>query len=93
MRMHREGRISLRTHVVEELPAPQVSAAVIRRVREQLNLSRAVFARCLRVSARTLESWEQGRARPNSQAAALILLVQKFPDTLQRLTEIGAPSR
>jgi putative transcriptional regulator len=37
------------------------------------------------VSLRTLEKWEQGRAKPNDQAAALILLVRKYPDTLGRL--------
>jgi putative transcriptional regulator len=48
-----------------------------------------VFARRLRISTRTLENWEQGRAKPNAQAAALILMVNKFPDTLDRLSEIG----
>jgi len=48
-----------------------------------------VFARRLRVSTRTLENWEQGRARPNAQAAALILMVRKFPDTLEKLSELG----
>lgn len=51
--------------------------------------TRAVFARRLRVSTRTLENWEQGRARPNAQAAALILMVRKFPDTLDKLRELG----
>ena len=47
-----------------------------------------VFARYLRTSPRTLENWEQGRARPNAQAALLIRLVDKFPDTVQRLAAI-----
>jgi putative transcriptional regulator len=37
---------------------------------------------------RTLENWEQGRARPNAQAALLIRLVRKYPDTVRRLAEI-----
>lgn len=49
---------------------------------------RKPFARRLRVSTRTLENWEQGRARPNSQAAALILMVSKYPDTFQRLQSL-----
>jgi putative transcriptional regulator len=48
-------------------------------------VSRAVFARGLRVSTRTLENWEQGRAQPNAQAATLILMVRKYPDTLGKL--------
>jgi len=30
----------------------------------------------LRINERTLEKWEQGRAKPNPQAAALVLLVR-----------------
>ncbi len=52
-------------------------------------ISRAVFARRLRVSLRTLENWEQGRSRPNAQASALILMVRKFPDTLDKLSSLN----
>ena len=55
---------------------------------QQLNLSRALFAGYLRTNVRTLENWEQGRAQPNAQAALLIRLVQRFPDTVNRLAEI-----
>jgi putative transcriptional regulator len=51
--------------------------------------SRAVFARKLRINERTLEKWEQGRAKPNPQAAALVLLVRKYPDTLERLERVA----
>ncbi len=88
MQKHREGQITLRTHAVKDLPPPVVSADLIRQTREKLRVSRAVFARSLRVSARTLENWEQGRARPNAQAAALIMMVRRYPDTLERLRSI-----
>jgi putative transcriptional regulator len=58
------------------------------RVREKLKLSRPLFAVYLRTNVRTLENWEQGRARPNAQAALLINLVKQYPDTVQRLAEI-----
>ena len=58
-------------------------------LRERLNLSRAVFARALRTHVRTVENWEQGRARPNAQAALLIRLVESYPDTVERLAGIG----
>lgn len=58
---------------------------MVRETQEQLQVSQAVFAHRLRVSVRTLENGEQGRAAPNSQAAALILMVRKYPDTLNRL--------
>ena len=86
MRREREGKITLRSHQVEELPPLAIDAALIRDTRERMHVSRAVFARHLRVSTRTLENWEQGRARPHAQAAALILMVRQFPDTLERLS-------
>lgn len=89
MREEREGKITLRTHEVEELPPLEIDAHTIRETREQLHVSRAVFARRLRVSMRTLENWEQGRAKPNAQAAALIMMVRKFPDTLDKLLTLG----
>ncbi len=89
MREQRHGKVTLRTHEIEDLPPLEISAELVRETREQLSLSRAVFARRLRVSTRTLENWEQGRARPNSQAAALILMVRKYPDTLKRLNAIN----
>lgn len=88
MQQQREGKITLRTHEVDELPPLKVDAGMIRETREQLHLSRAIFARRLRVSARTLENWEQGRAKPNAQAAALIMMVRQFPDTLEKLSTL-----
>jgi len=54
-----------------------------------MRCSRAVFARKLRIHVRTLEKWEQGRAKPNPQAA-LVLLVRKYPDTQERLEKVAA---
>lgn len=84
----REGKRTLRTHAVEYKPAPKVTPKQLIRVREQLNLSRALFAAYLRTNVRTLENWEQGRAKPNAQAALLINLVKAYPDTVQRLAAI-----
>jgi DNA-binding transcriptional regulator YiaG len=44
------------------------------------------------ITIMVLENWEQGRARPNPQAALLISLVKKFPDLVggaarERLSE------
>ncbi len=89
MKRSREGKITLRTHKVEPAPLPNVSSMLIRNTRKRLRCSRAVFARKLRVNVRTLEKWEQGRAKPNPQAAALVLLVRKFPDTLERLDQVA----
>ena len=90
MRAHRDRQITLRSHHVPALSLPEVDERVIRTTRERLHMSRAAFARRLGVNPRTLERWEQGRSKPNDQAAALILLVRKYPDTLKRLEMLAA---
>lgn len=84
----RAGKLTLRTHEVEWLPTPEVTAEELLALRERLHLSRQVFARYLRTNPRTLENWEQGRARPNAQAALLIKLVERYPDTVARLAAV-----
>ena len=88
MEQQRTGKVTLRTHEIDDLPPLKIDADMIRDIREKLHVSRAVFARRLRVSARTLENWEQGRAKPNAQAATLIMMVSQFPDTLDRLSTL-----
>ena len=84
----RRGKRTLRTHPAEFKPAPEVTPRELVRVRKNLRLSRALFAVYLRTNVRTLENWEQGRAKPNAQAALLINLVKRFPDTVERLAAI-----
>ncbi len=90
MGAHREGRITLRSHRVTPLSLPRVDQRFIRRTRKYFRMSRQVFAFRLGVNPRTLERWEQGLSKPNDQAAALILLVNKYPDTLDRLEALAA---
>jgi putative transcriptional regulator len=89
MKGHREGKLTLRNYKVEPAPLPRVNSKLIRDTRKKLSCSRAVFARKLRINLRTLEKWEQGRTKPNPQAAALVLLVRHYPDTLQRLERLA----
>jgi putative transcriptional regulator len=84
----RQGKRTLRTHAVEFKAPPDVSPRELVRVREDLKISRGVFAAYLRTNVRTLENWEQGRAKPNAQAALLINLVKRYPDTVERLAAI-----
>lgn len=84
----RQGRRTLRTHEIEFRKAPRLNPVEIVRLRDHLNVSRPVFAAYLRTNVRTLENWEQGRAKPNAQAALLILLLQRYPDTVRRLASL-----
>lgn len=84
----RSGKRTLRTHAVEARPAPEVTPEELVALRERLKLSRPILARYLRTNPRTLENWEQGRAKPNAQAALLIRLVERYPDTVERLATV-----
>ena len=84
----RTGKRTLRTHAVALKPAPKITPRELSKVRETMKLSRGLFASYLRTNARTLENWEQGRAKPNAQAALLIRLVQRYPDTIGRLDDL-----
>ncbi|WP_426214819.1 helix-turn-helix domain-containing protein [Pseudomonas sp. DWRC2-2] len=85
----RQGKVTLRTHKVHLNHLGPLTAEEVVAVRQQLNLSRAVFAMYLRTNTRTLENWEQGRAKPNAQAATLIRLVARFPETVAQLAALG----
>jgi len=85
MRAHRTGKVTLRTHSlpqaeVKEAPGPEFFLAA----REQFNVSRAVWARMLRVSPRTVVKWEQG-GQVSPLATTFVELVCNYPDTLDRL--------
>ena len=80
---HRAGKRTLRTTWVPG-PLPRLSPEGIRGIREELELSRAVFASLLRTPVRTLEGWEQGRSKPPPSATALILMARKYPVTFER---------
>lgn len=90
MSKHRRGKLTLKTHKIEPLHLPKVDGEVIRSTRKQLQVSQGVFASLILVNPRTLANWEQNRSQPNDQAAALILLVRRFPDTVQRLKKLGS---
>ncbi|QHD07653.1 helix-turn-helix domain-containing protein [Pseudomonas sp. R76] len=85
----RQGKVTLRTHKVQLNNLAPLTAEEVVAVRQQLNLSRSVFAMYLRTNLRTLENWEQGRAKPNAQATTLIRLVARFPETVAQLAALG----
>lgn len=91
MKSHREGKLTLRSYKVEPAPLPQGGLEAHSRYSQETSLlPRRFCAQAAHQNERTLEKWEQGRARPNPQAAALVLLVRKYPDTLDRLDRVAA---
>jgi putative transcriptional regulator len=69
MKNHREGKFTLRSYKVDMAPLPEVDSKLLRDTRKKVHCSRAVFARKLHINERTLEKWEQGRAKPKSSGS------------------------
>lgn len=88
LKQEREGKLTLKQVKFEAMPDPVMAPEEIRDLRESNNLSRGVFAHMIRTKPRTLESWEQGRTKPNTQAILLLKLAKEFPETLQQLKVI-----
>lgn len=78
-----DGKVTLRHYRVDKKPSMVIDPKLIVKIRGQM--SQGVFARRLRISESTLKNWEQGRTKPPPTAAALIMMVDRYPDTLDRL--------
>jgi len=84
----RTGKQTLRTHTLEAKPTLIIRAKELASLRKKLDVSQPILASYLRTNVRTLENWEQGRAKPNAQAALLIKLVAAYPDTVKKLASL-----
>jgi putative transcriptional regulator len=49
----------------------------IKEIRLRVNVSQAVFAKCLNVSLSTIKQWERGEKKPRGTALLLLHLVSK----------------
>ena len=63
----------------------KVKANDIVAARLKSGLSQAQFAAALKISARTLQQWEQGRRQPSGAAETLIKIVARHPDILREV--------
>ena len=87
-KQHSKGKLTLKTHTIENFEALMIAPNEILSIRETFNMSRGVFAKYLHTSVRTLENWEQGRSSPNGQAVTLLKLVKSHPETLSYIAEL-----
>ena len=69
----KRGEIELKTHTFEAQSRPKD-------IRQRLNLSQKEFANLMGVSARTIQSWEQGRRNPRGPAVALLRIAERHPE-------------
>ena len=61
----------------------------VRRARENLGLSQKQFATRYAINLRRLQDWEQGRFAPDSAMLAYLKVIEREPETVRRILEIG----
>ena len=76
---HVQGEMTLRTTALPEEP-PEIDRQTIVRLRERAMMSQAVFARVLNVSAKTVQSWEQGVRQPSESCRRLLQIFSLHPE-------------
>ena len=81
---HATGKITARTHRLKKLTAP-MSAEEIASIRDQLNVSQAVFADLLNVPKATAVAWERGLRSPSGAAVRLLQIAKGNPGALTRV--------
>ena len=69
---------------IEQMKAGKVRVALspIANIRNKMHLSQSKFSDLLGVSVRTLQDWEQGRAKPSGAAKALLKIAELNPEAL-----------
>lgn len=63
----------------------QDMARYTRRIRRRLGLSQTELARRIDVPRETIRNWEQGKRSPTGAARALLLVLDKAPETALRV--------
>lgn len=78
---HRGAKLSLRTTTLPDPPEP-VTSETVKRVRDAVNASQAVFARYLNVSTKTVQAWEGGTRPVAGPALLLFRIAQHHPSVV-----------
>jgi putative transcriptional regulator len=68
---------TLRDFEVQAVPPPTYTAEAIRRLREHLHVSQAVFAAYLNASVSTVQKWENGEKKPSGAALRLLSVIER----------------
>ncbi len=85
------NQLNCRRIVLDVHPTPY-NPKLVKQTRGLLNVSQAVFAGFLGVSANTVQAWEQGINTPNDMACRFMDEIRHDPDYwLERLKEMVVP--
>lgn len=61
----------------------------VKAIRSRTRLSQPAFARAFGLEVAALRDWEQGRRQPERSAQVLLKLIDREPETIQRILAIG----
>jgi putative transcriptional regulator len=86
---HARGELTLKTVEVPD-PPPEIDARTLVALREQAKMSQGVFARLLFVSAKTVQSWEQGVRAPSRASRRLIQIFAERPGVVCEVVGLRA---
>lgn len=78
---HAKGKITARTHRLKTGTMSMTASEVVT-IRNQLNVSQAVFADLLNVPKATAVAWERGLRSPSGAAVRLLQIAKMTPETL-----------
>ncbi|MFZ4404774.1 MAG: helix-turn-helix domain-containing protein [Pseudobdellovibrionaceae bacterium] len=86
---HAQGKIELRSSTIS-LPdePPKMSKKLVKDIRKELNVSQAVLARYIGVSASVVRAWEQGQSKPNGSASRLLQIAAAQPKAFLMMVSI-----
>jgi putative transcriptional regulator len=66
-------------HKMKVLPVPDFSPGEIREIRLKSAMTQSVFAACIGVTKKAVESWEGGRSHPDGAARRTLSLMSRNP--------------
>lgn len=83
---HAKGKKKLRANRIKIAKAPaSFSKKEIKKIREKLNCSQAIFASVLNVDVKTIQAWEAGARTPSGLALRMLQICKDSPDLMLNL--------
>jgi putative transcriptional regulator len=72
-------------------PVRVIKIADVRKIREKSGLSQEEFSACFGFTLRTLQEWEQGRARPDRAVNSYLLVIDRDPEAVRKALAAPVP--
>lgn len=86
MAAHLRGEVEVESY---DLPMDILTPERIRAIRRSVSTSTMAFEREFRIPARTIESYEQGRRKPDSATRLLLRLIERDPEAVRRVASVS----